>query len=377
MFKYLLPVCGVCLWAGVLTANQAAPQDAPLLAGQYFKNVQMLKGLPVDEFLDTMGMFAASTGLNCTDCHVDESGGSWERYADDNPLKIRTRQMMAMMTAINKQHFGGRQGVTCYSCHNGNRRPKVIPSLALQYAVNPVLDDPYEFLKPAFDAPAIDAVFDRYIEAAGGAARLKGMTGFIAEGIYSGYDDFDEYPVPVFAQAPNRRTTVLRSQYGDLTTVFDGRSGWQASPLETEPVPVMVLTGGNLQGVALEAHLSFPAQIKQALSNWIVGPLTSIGDRQMRIVQGRTATGEPVKLYFDEDSGLLARVIWYSSESPVGRVPTQTDFEDYRDVSGIKFPFKWTSTWTNGRTGYQLKSVQLNPTIPAARFARPVAPPRP
>jgi hypothetical protein len=70
-------------------------------------------------------------------------------------------------------------------------------------------------------------------------------------------------------------------------------------------------------------------------------------------------------------------MIRYSSQSPVGRVPTQIDFEDYRDVGGIKFPFKWISTWTDGRTLYQLKNVQVNPTIPAARFARPAPPARP
>ena len=374
VFLGLATVCVVCLLGSVLTAGQAAPQETPQLAEQYFKNVQVLKGLPVDEFLDTMGMFAAATGLNCTDCHVDESGGSWERYADDNQLKRTTRAMVGIMTAINKQYFGGRQGVTCYSCHNGNRRPKVIPSLAIQYALNPVLDDPYEILQPAFDAPSIDAVLDRYVGAIGGAARLKELTAFIAEGTYHGYDDFEEYPVQVFAKAPNQRTTVLRSQYGDTTTVFDGRSAWQASPVETKPIPVVALTGGNLEGTGLEAELSFPGQIKQVLTNWVVGPVTVIGDRQARIVQGKKASGTPIKLYFDEDSGLLVRVVRYSSQSPVGRVPTQIDFEDYRDVSGIKVPFKWTSTWTNGRTVYQLKNVQINPTIPAARFARPVPP---
>jgi len=378
MFAGLAPVCGVCLLGSVLTASQAAPQETPLLADQYFKNVQVLKGLRVDEFLDTMGMFAAATGLNCTDCHVPESGGSWERYADDNRLKTTTRAMVAIMTAINKQYFGGRQGVTCYSCHNGNRRPKVIPNLAVQYAVDPLNnEDPYEILQPASDAPSIDAVLDRYVGAVGGAARLKGLTTLIAEGTYTGFDDFDEYPVQVFAKAPNQRTTILHSQYGDSTTTFDGRSGWQASPIETKPAPVIALTGGNLEGTALEAELLFPGQIKQVLTNWIVGPLTAIGDREARIVQGRKASGTPIKLYFDEESGLLVRLVRYSSESPVGRVPTQVDFEDYRDVSGIKFPFKWTSTWTNGRTVHQLKNVQINPTIPAATFARPVAPPRP
>ncbi len=374
MFTGMATVCGVCLLGSVLAAGQAAQQTAQPTAEQVFKNVQSLKGLPVDEFLETMGMFAAATGLNCTDCHVDESGGSWERYADDNQLKRTTRAMIGIMTAINKQYFGGRPGVTCYSCHNGNRRPKIIPSLAVQYAVNPILDDPYEITQPAFDAPSIDEVLDKYIAAVGGAAALKGFTSYIAEGTYSGYDDFEEFPVQVFAKAPNQRTTLHQSQYGDATITFDGRAGWQSWPPALGPVPVVTLTGGNLEGRALEAELAFPGQIKQVLSNWVVGPVTAIGDREARIVQGKKASGTPIKLYFDEETGLLVRMVRYSTESPVGRVPTQIDFEDYREVSGIKVPFKWTSMWTNGRTVYQLKNVQINAAVPATRFAQPAPP---
>jgi hypothetical protein len=101
--------------------------------------------------------------------------------------------------------------------------------------------------------------------------------------------------------------------------------------------------------------------------------LTVIGDRDVRIVQGKKASGSPIKLYFEEDSGLLVRVVRYS-ESPVGRVPTQIDYEDYREVSGIKLPFKWTSTWTDGRTVFELKSVRLNVSIDAKRFAKPTPP---
>jgi outer membrane lipoprotein-sorting protein len=363
-----------------LSARQAAPQpaaqEAPLISDQYFKNVQVLKGLPVDEFLETMGMFAASTGMNCTDCHIPESGGSWERYADDNQLKRTTRGMVAMVTALNKTYFGGQQRVTCYSCHNGNRRPKVIPSLALQYAVNPIIDDPYELTQASPDAPSIDAVLDKYIAAVGGAARLKGMTGWVAEGTYTGFDDFDMYPLQVFAKTPNQRTTILHSQYGDITTTFDGRNGWLASPTETKPAAVILLTGGNLEGTGVEAELSFPGLIKQVLTNWIVGPLSAIGDREVRIVQGKKASGTPITLYFDNETGLLVRIVRYSSQSPVGRVPTQVDFENYRDVQGIKFPFKWTSTWTDGRTVYEIKNIQINPNIDQARFAKP-APPKP
>src|SRR3954452_14497445 len=109
----------VCLFGVASLRGQAAQVQKPPMAEEVFKNVQILKGIPVDEFMGTMGFFAAATGLNCTDCHVDESGGNWAKYADDNDLKRTTRRMMQMVSALNRSSFGGRQMVTCNTCHRG------------------------------------------------------------------------------------------------------------------------------------------------------------------------------------------------------------------------------------------------------------------
>ena len=71
-----------------------------------FKNVQVLRGIPVDEFLATMGFIAASTGLNCTHCH---SGNDYtvEAYAPDTiDLKQTARKMMVVMNTVNQSFFG-------------------------------------------------------------------------------------------------------------------------------------------------------------------------------------------------------------------------------------------------------------------------------
>ena len=65
-------------------AAQQPPTPRPPLSEEVFKNVQVLKGIPVNQFMETMGFFSASLGADCTFCHVPESGGSWEKYADDN-----------------------------------------------------------------------------------------------------------------------------------------------------------------------------------------------------------------------------------------------------------------------------------------------------
>ena len=123
----------------VLASGQAAQAPRPQMSEEVFKNVQILKGIPVDEFMDTMGMFAAALSLNCIDCHTPDSVGTWDNFAKETPLKQTSRKMMNMVNAINKDNFSGVRAVTCYSCHRGDMRAKPVPNLAAQYAV-PVQD---------------------------------------------------------------------------------------------------------------------------------------------------------------------------------------------------------------------------------------------
>jgi photosynthetic reaction center cytochrome c subunit len=316
-----------------------------------------------------MGFFSASLGLNCTDCHVDESGGNWAKYADDNELKQTARRMIQMVSALNRASFGGRQMVTCNTCHRGNRRPNVMPSLALLYG-SPPPDEPGEPFDQAPGQPRADQVLDKYIQAIGGADRLARLTSFAAKGTYQGYDDPDKRPVDIFAKAPDQRITIVHTPDGDSTTTYDGRAGWIAAPETEKPVPLLALTGQDLDGVRLEAELLFPARIKQALSNWRVGVPLTIGDREIQPVQGTGAAGATATLCFDSTSGLLARMVRFS-ESPVGRIVTQIDYADYREVAGIKMPFRWTVTWLDGRASFELGEVQPNVQVNAAQFARP------
>ena len=58
-------------------------------------------------------------------------------------------------------------------------------------------------------------------------------------------------------------------------------------------------------------------------------------------------------------------------KSPIGCVPTQVDYADYRDVNGIKMPFRMIFAWMDGRDAIQLSEVQTNVPIYADKFGRP------
>jgi photosynthetic reaction center cytochrome c subunit len=334
----------------------------------------VLKGIPVDEFMSTMGVFSAALGMSCEDCHA-ANDSKWENFAlDTSPRKLRARGMIQMMSAINKSYFGGRQVVTCYSCHRGSDRPKVTASLANLYGAGPP-EEPDDIIAQAPGQPPADQILDKYLQALGGAQRLANLTSFVAKGTNSGYGpEGGKRPVEIYAKAPGQRTTVIHTDNGDSTTTCDGSAGWIAAPLR--PVPVLTLTATDLDGAKLDAELAFPARIKQALGRWRVGFPATIDDRDVQVVQGTTAGGVIATLYFDAESGLLVRLVRYSN-SVVGRIPTQIDYADYRDVSGVKMPFRWTVTWLDGRENFELSEVLANTPIEAAKFTKPApsAPP--
>jgi hypothetical protein len=360
--------------------TSAAAQTAPpkqLLSEQAFKNVTVLKGIPVDEFMDTMGFIAASTNYNCTDCHVEPKvEGDWSVYAEETPRKAAARRMILMVQSINKTNFGGARMVTCYTCHrNVQGAPKITPSLADQYGEPPTPDpNEVEIRRQAPGAPSADQIFDKYLQAVGGAQKAAAITSIVFKGTYQGYAE-PKSPVDIYVKAPNQRTMIVHTDGGDRTTTFDGANGWMAAPAADKPFPVIRYSNGDLDAVRLDAVLSLPAGIRQAIAKPLTGS-SSIDDKDVIVMEG-TANGgrSTVKLYFDAQSGLLVRQVRYA-DTLIGRVPIQVDYSDYRDVAraGVKLPFHVITTWTDGRSDVLLTSAETNVAIDGARFNQPSPP---
>jgi hypothetical protein len=344
------------------------------MSEQAFKNVTVLKGIPVDEFMDTMGFISASTNYNCIDCHVEpKEEGDWSAYAQETPRKATARRMIVMVQAINRTNFGGARIVTCYTCHrNLQGAPKITPRLAEQYGEPPPLDpNEVEILRQTPGTPSADQVFDKYLQSVGGAQKAAAVTSIVSNGTYQGYAE-PKASVDIYVRAPNQRTMIVHTDAGDRTTTCDGNNGWMAAPASDKPFPVISYTGGDLDGVRLDAMLSLPAGIKQAITKPVVGS-TSIDDKDVLVVQGTAHGGRSsIKLYFDKQSGLLVRQVRFA-DTIIGRVPIQVDYSDYRDVagSGVKLPFHIITTWTDGRSDVLLTSAETNVAIDAAKFDQP------
>ena len=346
-------------------AGQTEPEPGPQMSDNVFQNIQILKGIPVDEFMDAMGMFAAALGYDCSSCHDPGIITDRDAFAVSTPAIERARGMIVMMNTLNRTYFGGVQRVSCFTCHRGDYRPEIVPSLALQYGE--LMEDPSAMEIFPDQRATADQVFDDYLEALGGSQSLAALTSFVATGTFEGFNTGQsQFPIEIYARAPGQRSQIVGGLDGDEIKTYDGRSGWVAEGWR--PLPLMTLTGGNLEGARLEAMTSFPASIRQAFTQW-QATSTMIDDRRAQLLQGSTAGQLPVNFYFD-NSGLLMRIVRWN-RTVIGTVPTQIDYGDYREVAGVKMPFRTIVTWTGGQNTILLNEVRPNVPIDAARFARP------
>ena len=170
------------------------------MAETVFKNIQVLKGIPVDDFLDTMGIMSAALGFDCAECHMD-AGTDAVKWEADTDRKRVARRMTLMVAAINRTNFGNRQVVTCWTCHRGRDIPVTMPTIDMMYG-EPILEAD-EIIKPDAGGPSADQILDKYLVALGGVERLAKVTSYVATGTSEGFRGFGGGgTVQIFAKAP-------------------------------------------------------------------------------------------------------------------------------------------------------------------------------
>jgi len=354
-------------------AQHLAPPAPGITAGQYFKNVttSTLKTLSPSDFMGAMGVMTAAVGYDCSNCHPGAGTDAMDFVTDSNPRKLTARRMVEMVAAINKNFFGGGQRVTCWTCHHGLEQPTT--SIALDKLYGEPNDEKADILAGQPSQPSAAKIFDQYIEAVGGAQKLAGLKSYIATGKSIGYGGMGGAgSFQIYAQAPDSRGMWISfpqfPERGISAWTYDGKAGWISQPRAI--MPLYQLAGNDVAGAKLDAIVSFPAEIKNAFPTWRVALDDNINGRDVYVVQGNAQGGVVGTFYFDKETHLLSRFV-RRTPSPVGRITIQQDFENYKDVGGIKFPFKYSFLWLDGRFTAEIADVKVNVPVEAAKFGKP------
>lgn len=356
-----------------VAATQAPPttQSTPAekTVEQVQKNIQVLNGLPQSQLVPVMNYMGSSLGVKCTFCHV-KNGEKWDFVSDEKPEKGSAREMIKMVQGINKASFKGNPAVSCFTCHRGNEHPVRVPQLPIAVPT-PFAEAPATTTATKETPPTADQILAKYTEALGGSAvieklKTRSMKGTFetSNGITLGYE--------IYQAAPDKLYMVLNTpKQGVIERGFDGKTAWEKSSRG----------GRSIQGTELFYLKRYPDLFKDIKLQGQFTRLSyrgkdKIDGKDVNLLVGIGVDGKGERLFFDAQTGLLVRRIT-STTTMVGLIPEQVDYEDYRDVDGMKVPFTIRVTsidsfWSSTR---KFTEIKLNLPVDETKFSQPSPPP--
>ena len=356
------PVLSVAI-ATILARVPGAGAQSEQTSDQAYKNIQILKGVPVSQFMNTMFFQRYALGVSCSHCHVD---GQWEK--DDKPAKAKAREMERMVLDLNRTVFRETK-VTCMTCHRGSLKPQtdvVASRISFDQMLGPRRRGASSPTAPSL--PTLDSVFTRYIAAVGGRDNVAKITSLATRGNLITSEGrvvpFEED----FAGSPTRWVYVRHfgGALGDFATGFDGSVAWNK-----DNRGAITYEGAQRGRSVMIAELFNPLALRGLYSDLKVTGVEMVGASPAIVVAGTAAaTAARERLYFDAASGLLVRRS-VLSDGVFGSFTSDTYFENYQSIDGVMVPTLVSQFSPDDATVRKLTSVEHNGSIDAARFARP------
>jgi len=276
-------------------------------------------------------------------------------------------QMVLSIKANDKVDFR-ENPVTCYTCHRGQTKPVGLPPMPLARSGHePGPNDAAPTVRPAL--PSVDQIFAKYVEALGGSA-VTGTKTLVLKGKREASQDRN-WPNEITLALPDKFLMIATTPQWTVRQIINGDKG-------------SVMNGANVRSLtpaeAIAAKRSFDELfnvVKVKMSPGMrSGGVQRVGEREAYVVEQMTDS-KTERYYFDTQTGLLLRKITIN-QTVLVPFPEQIDFEDYRDVDGVKVPFtirysaidtfdSWTRTFTE---------IKRNAAVEDTLFAIPAAPPK-
>jgi hypothetical protein len=354
--------------------KETLPQQTPpagKTVEQVQKNIQVLNGLPQAQLIPVMNYMAVSLGVRCNFCHVNKDG-VWDYAADTKPEKATAREMIKMVQYINKTNFKGDLEVTCNTCHRGRSHPAANITFPLPEPPAPRAPNANNAeAQPKETPPTADQILDKYTLALGGQAAIDKLqsrvmkgTWVTANGITLGYEIYQSGPDKLYSM-------LVTPRQGNIERGFDGHVGWEKSARG-----IRAIEEPELFYLRRYPDLFKDIKLKAQFTRLAFGGKEKLDDKDVYVLRGTTADNKRERLYFDVATGLLLRRNT-SIATRIGVIPEQVDFEDYRDVDGIKLPFTiristMDSTFSSTR---KFSEIKINVPVDQTKFNQPAAPP--
>jgi hypothetical protein len=336
---------------GTFAQEDARTAKPVKTAAEEFKNVQVLKRVPADEWFDTMAFIAGSLGVTCDHCH----SSSFE-VDEGNPAKLKARQMMRMVDEINASNFEGKIVVTCNTCHRGALQPQAAPV--------PDVEHWKKAAEKASPLPAAADLIARYRHAIGAGKNVLSQSVSLEMETYGGTGPARQTSIELLLDGATRVRETDREGAAVKTWIKNGHQAW-----ENKAGAWRDMSEGEASTIFEAADLLRPDQI---------GEVTPSGAVSEDRVYGQHAFVVPVTskdgrkwLFFDPATGLLLRQRLFFSNF-YADATLDIEYADYRKLGGLLLPntFYVVNAAGSGLTIRRTTSRKINIKLKESQFTK-------
>jgi hypothetical protein len=225
--------------------------------------------------------------------------------------------------------------------------------------------------QPPPPSETLEQVLAKYQQALGGKDALARLTTRVMTGTITSRD-LQTSNITVRETAAGGYRIDLASEPNPTVRVATGKTGWSSGGFNNQ---VRDLEGLGLQQAGRLADFGLPLHLTERYEALSVSRYANVDGKPTILVTGRPYPGVTEQLQFDRESGLLLRRS-ISTATPLGPLPEQIDYTDFRDVAGVKIPYNVRYVTWNAVTAEKLADVKFNTPVGDDLFAKPAAPPR-
>ncbi|HKF48472.1 MAG TPA: c-type cytochrome [Terracidiphilus sp.] len=348
---------GSVVYAPMAIAQSGTPdtiEDQP--AEKVFHNIQVLKGMRAGDLQGAMSFIASSLGVDCDYCHRGEDFGK-----DIRKEKSRAREMIEMVRQINQRTFHGENKVNCFTCHEGSKDPISLAPIVPPPPRAPKSERAAAVALPGAPLPSVDEVLNHYVQALGGPAAVDGVKSrIIRTAPLDGSNP--QSKTTVYQKAPDKVLFARESSGYSLWVGFNGTRAWAQ---DSEKSYWGILNTPQRNSIMRDSELYQGSRIKSRYLDVRLKGKEKIGEHDSYVVVGTSPESTSEEFFFDAQTGLLLRR-HIVEQTIFGGFQIQADFEDYREIDGVRMPFivRWSSPGGAWGTKVSTKILNIQQNVP-------------
>lgn len=203
------------------------------------------------------------------------------------------------------------------------------------------------------------------IVAYGGEKALAGITSIYAKGSIETFMRGDRGVSTRYFKRPRKLRAELAYQKSSETRILNGFRGWRGSGGE----PLREVHGPSYLAMAYQfKYLDLPFGFLDKGYKISYLGRENLRGGPVEVLLLADNEGTVMRVYIDAGTRLIAKVLGSFGAGP-GGAELAAEFSDYRDVAGVKFPFRVTNySGANKLADNLVTEIRINKEMPDALF---------